>query len=118
MLGESDISACFLLSFIKNNLISCKSRNTQNRIYKTLNSLKEYYTHMTSKYDLNLPGKLSEQQIEIYILLSYHINSKYYIWCGFCTISLSKSVTCYTEYLMYFFHCEETRRLVSISIKY
>ena len=34
----------------------------------------------------------------------------YYIWCGFRTISLAKSVTWYTEYLMYFFHCEETRR--------
>ena len=42
----------------------------------------------------------------------------YYIWCGFHTISLAKSVTWYTEYLMYFFHCEETRRLVSIFKKY
>ena len=42
----------------------------------------------------------------------------YYIWCGFRTISLAKSVTWYTEYLMYFFHCEETRRLVSIFLKY
>jgi hypothetical protein len=38
----------------------------------------------------------------------------YYIWCGFHTISFAKSVTWYTEYLMSFFHCEETRRLVSI----
>ena len=38
----------------------------------------------------------------------------YYIWCGVRTISLAKSVTWYTEYLMYFFHCEETRPLVSI----
>ena len=43
---------------------------------------------------------------------------KYYIWCGFHTISLAKSVTWYTEYLMYFFHCEETWRLVSIFKKY
>ena len=42
------------------------------------------------------------------------IIDKYYIWCGFRTISLAKSVTWYTEYLMYFFHCEETRLLVSI----
>ena len=39
---------------------------------------------------------------------------EYYIWCGFRTISLAKSVTWYTEYLMYFFHCEETRPPVSI----
>ena len=38
----------------------------------------------------------------------------YYIWCDFRTISLAKSVTWYTEYFMYFFHCEETRPLVSI----
>jgi uncharacterized membrane protein len=38
--------------------------------------------------------------------------------CGFRTISLAKSVTWYTEYLMYFFHCEETRRLVSIPSYY
>jgi hypothetical protein len=42
----------------------------------------------------------------------------YYIWCGFRTISLAKSVTWYIEYLMYFFQCEETRRLVSIFKKY
>ena len=42
----------------------------------------------------------------------------YYIWCGFRTISLAKSVMWYTEYLMYFFHCEETRCLVSIFKKY
>ena len=36
----------------------------------------------------------------------------YYMWCGFRTISLAKSVTSYTEYLMYFFHCEETRHVV------
>jgi hypothetical protein len=41
-------------------------------------------------------------------------NQIYYIWCGFRTISLAKSVTWYTEYLMYFFHCEETKPLVSI----
>jgi hypothetical protein len=47
------------------------------------------------------------------IWYSLHI-LQYYIWCGFRTISLAKSVTWYTEYLMYFFHCEETRPLVSI----
>ena len=39
---------------------------------------------------------------------------QYYIWCGFRTISLVKSVTWYTEYLMYFLCSEETRLLVSI----
>jgi hypothetical protein len=49
----------------------------------------------------------------------------YYKWCGFRTISFSQSnctkttpyvitVAWYTEYLMYLFHCEETRPLVSI----
>ena len=41
-------------------------------------------------------------------------NYQYHIWCGFRTISLVKSVTSYTEYLMYFLCSEETRFLVSI----
>ena len=51
------------------------------------------------------------------VTANFHI-FQYYIWCGFRTIPLAKSVTWYTEYLMYFFHCEETRRLVSIFKKY
>ena len=51
--------------------------------------------------------------IQIFHVIVFNIQ-EYYIWCGFRTISLAKSVTWYTEYLIYFFHCEETRRLVSI----
>jgi hypothetical protein len=47
-----------------------------------------------------------------------NINQSINIWCGFRTISLTMSVTWYTEYSMYVFHCEETRRLVSIFKKY
>jgi cbb3-type cytochrome oxidase subunit 3 len=49
-----------------------------------------------------------------YFLIPWSVIGLYYIWCGFRTISLVKSVMWYTEYLMYFFHCEETRLLVSI----
>jgi hypothetical protein len=47
-------------------------------------------------------------------LVAFFDKTLYYIWCGFRTILLAKSVTWYTEYLMHFFHCEETRRYVSI----
>ena len=38
----------------------------------------------------------------------------YYIWCGFRTISLAKSVMWYTEYLMYFFHWRNQTSSVNI----
>ena len=38
--------------------------------------------------------------IEVFVRFNIRL---YYIWCGFRTISLAKSVTWYTEYVMHFF---------------
>ena len=56
---------------------------------------------------------LNIKRVEYKTILQHHI-----IWCDFRTISLAKSVTSYTEYLMYFFLCAEPGRLVSIFKKY
>jgi hypothetical protein len=69
-------------------------------------------TYRSNMYDIYLGCGLDKYHI------SWNDRSLYYIWCGFRKISLAKSVSWYTEYLMYFFHCEETRRLVSIFKKY
>jgi hypothetical protein len=46
--------------------------------------------------------------------MAYVIANTTLLWCGFRTIALAKSVTWNTEYLMYLFHCDVTRSLVSI----